>query len=143
MHSGILEEYAPPEMKMSMVDFICFKRTRSCLQELRLLLGQHVLIDILNKLAGTYILLPSTKDLTKLQYDYLAALTVQRIKKAKKDKDLSLWNQEEMNLQRIAKKTKRTYRYTYLRGITVLREAERVLEWKRKLETWGKKYLVK
>ena len=142
MSTGGIEDFLPEEMKIGLVDYICYKHTRSSLQELRLILGQHQLLGILNKLSGSYIMLPSSKQILRLKYDFLAALTVKRIRQARKDKDMAAWNQEESNLQKIAKKTKRTYRYTYLRGIHVLKESERILLWRKKLETWSKKFLT-
>lgn len=143
MHlGGLIEEQSPAEMQITLLDYICFKQSRSSLQELRLLLGQHLLLELLNKLAGSYILLPSSKHMQRMTYDYAAALTVRRIKQARKERNLSKWNREEANLQKIAKKSKRTYKNTYMRGIQVLKETERIEQWKKRLEAWGKKFLT-
>jgi hypothetical protein len=71
----------------------------------------------------------------------MAALTVKRIKEARKKHDIHEWNKQEGILQRIARKTKRKYRSVYGRGELILRQLAKVAEWAKGLKVWEKKYL--
>jgi adenosylmethionine-8-amino-7-oxononanoate aminotransferase len=75
-------------------------------------------------------------------YDYMAALACARIKIAKKDKDFKRWAQQEQILNKIAKRTKRTYRYVHSRAVGTMRKIEKVKEWSKKMDIWVKKHLT-
>lgn len=143
MRAGrVVEEINYEGLPASFADFICYQYRKLALQELRFHIGdEKKFIEFLNNFAGSYIMLPTGKKLMTLTYDYLAALTVLKIKNAKRNKDLRDWNRQEEALQKIAKKLGRKYRYVYLRGIKILRDLDKVSKWIKGLENWKAKFI--
>jgi hypothetical protein len=136
-----IDEIRPNGFPISLVDYICYRNSKSALQEIRVWLGDEKFISMLNLFAGSYILFPPSGKLTDLYYDYLAAVAIDKINKAKKNRDLAEWNSCEATLQTIARRANRRYRTAYIRGMKVLRKLEKISEWIKKMEIWRKKFL--
>src|SRR5262252_8381353 len=117
------------ELGVSLTDFICYQNARSSLNEIKAWLGDAKFLEMLNLFAGSYLLIPTTKSLMADMYDYMGALACARIKACKKNKDFKGWSQQEQILHKIAKKTKRTYRYVHARALGTLKKIEKVKEW--------------
>jgi hypothetical protein len=113
------------------------------MNELKTWLGDAKFLELLNLFAGSYIMIPPTKKLLFDMYDYMSALAIIRIKKARKAKDLRGWSEQESVLGKIAKRTKRTYRCVRFRGIATLRKIERAKDWAKKMKIWDEKHLGK
>jgi len=141
MHIKRITESAPKELPVSLVDFICYKNSKSALQEIRLWIGDEKFLDMLNMFSGSYILIPQGEKLSSLYHDYMAALAIQRIRIARRGKDLSGWNQQEGELIKIAKRSKLRDKTVYKRGLKTLKMMDRIKRWKRSLEIWKKKFL--
>lgn len=137
----VIEDRYYEELGVTLVEYICCRNNASSMNELRMFLGDEKFLQLLNLFAGSYLILPPAKKLFNDMYDYMAALAVLRIKKMKKAKDLKGWSEQEEILHKIARRTKRTYRYVLVRGKRTLRKIEKVKEWSKKMKIWETKHL--
>jgi hypothetical protein len=137
----IVEDRYDEELGVSLMDFICYQNSRSSLNEIKTWLGEVKFLEMLNLFAGSYLLIPPTKTLMANMYDYMAALAIARIQKARKAKDFKEWSRQEEIIHKIAKRTKRTYQYVHSRAKGTLRKIEKVKQWSKKMEIWNNKHL--
>jgi hypothetical protein len=137
----IVEDRYDEELGVSLMDFICYQNARSSLNEIKTWLGEAKFLEMLNLFAGSYLLIPPTKTLMANMYDYMAALALVRIQKCKKARDFKGWSQQEQILNKIAKRTKRTYQYVYSRAKGTLRKIEKAKLWSKKMDIWNSKHL--
>jgi hypothetical protein len=141
MNPNQLKDFVLNRQGVSLVDYLCYRHGKLSLQEMRLYIGEAKFVDFLNCFAGSYLMLPSSKKLKMDYYDYLSACTLLRIKAAKKEKNLKVWNQQESVLYKIAKKTKRKYKNVYQRAVKIVKGFQAIQLWKKKMDLWKDKYL--
>jgi len=138
----IIEDKYFDELGVTLTDFICYQNAKASLNEIKAWLGDAKFLEMLNLFAGSYLLIPPAKDLISDMYDYMAALCIARIKNARKTKDLRLWSEQEEVLHKIARRTKRTYRYVRTRGMRCLQKMDKIKLWSRKMKIFESKYFL-
>ena len=141
MRTRVIEDRFYEELGITLVEYICYRNSASSMNELKTFLGDEKFLQLLNLFAGAYIVIPPSKKLFNDMYDYMAALAVLRISKCKKARDLKGWAEQEGILNKIARRTKRSYRYIHTRGVRTLRNIEKVKGWAKKMKIWEEKHL--
>jgi hypothetical protein len=141
LRTRVIEDRFFEELGVTLVEYICYRNSASSMNELKTFLGDEKFLQLLNLFAGAYIVIPPAKKLFGDMYDYMAALSVLRIKKCKKTRDLKGWTLAEASLHQIARRTKRDYRYIQTRGNRTLAKIEKVKEWSKKMKIWEEKHL--
>lgn len=129
------------ELGVGLVDYVCYKNDQCFLEELRQWLGDEHFIEMLNRFAGSYIILPSSMKLLGMYYDYHSAIALKKMRIARKKCDLVELVKQETVLTSIAKKTKRKYGWLLMRSSIILKELEKTREWAKKIKMWRAKYL--
>lgn len=125
---------------VSLGDWISWRKRDCGLQELREWVGDQAFLQMLSIYCGEYLKFPPSKELLRLALDLELASCVDRIRIAKKAKDLDDLVAAEQQIVRVVRRLGRNYAWGVERGRTVLKQLRTVEGWKKDLALYRAKH---
>lgn len=121
-------------------DWLCWKKQTCGLQELREWVGDDSLLRLLAIYPGTYLRLPSAKELMRMVMDLELAKAWTELKRYRATRDLEGQVLAEQKIMKIAQKLGRTPGWARLRARQLVKDLDKVFQWKRDMTVWRKRY---